>query len=61
MSTTIKEHKILSTGLHCLIDDKGRVEVYTEKEYNTISILNSWWKKIGKNYFRNGLRQKFHD
>ena len=47
----IKEHKILETGLHCLIDNKGRVEVYTEKEYNTISILNPWWKRMKSKYF----------
>ena len=49
MST--KEHKVLPTGLHCLIDDKGRVEVYTEKEYTTVSILNSWWKRMKSKYF----------
>ena len=54
MSTTIKQHKVLSTGLHCLIDDKGRVEVYTEKEYTTISILNPWWKRMKTKYFGNG-------
>ncbi len=54
MGTIIKQHKILATGLHCLIDDKGRVEVYTEKEYNTISILNPWWKRMKSKYFTNG-------
>ena len=49
--STIKEHRVLETGLHCLIDDKGRVEVYTEKEYNTISILNPWWKRMKSKYF----------
>ena len=43
--------KILPTSLHCLIDDKGRVHVYTEKEYNTISILNPWWKRMKSKYF----------
>ena len=47
----IKEHIVLETGLHCLIDNKGRVEVYTEEEYNTISILNLWWNRMKSKYF----------
>jgi len=47
----IKEHIVLETGLHCLIDDKGRVEVHTEKEYSIISILNPWWKRMKSKHF----------
>lgn len=54
MGTIIKQHKILPTGLHCVINDKGRVEVYTEKEYTTMESLISWWEKIKLKYFRNG-------
>lgn len=54
MGTIIKQHKILPTGLHCVINDKGRVEVYTEKEYATIEALAPWWEKIKLKYFRNG-------
>ena len=46
----IKEHKILETGLHCLIDDKGRVEVYTEEEYETISIIEKLFHKVKSKY-----------
>ena len=42
----IKQHKILPTGLHAIVDQKNRVHIYTEKEYNTISILNPWWKRM---------------
>ena len=44
------KHKILSTGLHCLIDNKGHVSVYTEKEYAHLS----WWKRMKSKYFTNG-------
>ena len=44
------QHKILSTGLHCLIDKKGHVSVYTEKEYAHLS----WWQKQKLKYFTNG-------
>lgn len=53
MSTHVK-HIVLPTGLHCLIDKKGRVEVYTEKEYAKIEALTSWWKKMKSKYFGNG-------
>ncbi len=39
-------HKVLPTGLHSLIDNKGRVYIYTEKEYTHMS----WWKKVKINY-----------
>jgi hypothetical protein len=45
--STKKEHKILQTGLHCIIDNKGRVEVYTEKEYT----FKTWWKRMKSKYF----------
>ncbi len=54
MDMNIKEHKILPTGLHCLIDDKGRVHVYTEEQYSKLMATNLWWKKIKLKYFRNG-------
>lgn len=44
------EHRVLPTGLHCLIDDKGRVEVYTEKEYEHLS----WWDHQRIKYFGHG-------
>ena len=34
----IKEHKVLPTGLHCLIDDKGHVHcVHRERVYHNIN------------------------
>jgi len=39
------EHKIVN-GLHCIIDKRGRVNVYTEKEY----IHLTWWNKIKIKY-----------
>jgi hypothetical protein len=54
MGTIIKQHKILATGLHCVINDKGRVEVYTEKEYAKIEALTSWWEKMKRKYFNRG-------
>jgi len=38
----IMQHKVLSTGLHTILDDKGRVHVFTESEYTHLS----WWKQI---------------
>lgn len=35
-------HKVLPTGLHTIIDETGRVYVYTEEEYTHMS----WWKKV---------------
>jgi hypothetical protein len=43
----IKEHKILPTNLHCITDDKGHVNVYTEKEYQHLI----WWKLVKLKYF----------
>jgi len=39
------EHKVLPTGLHCIIDGK-RVSVYTEKEYQHLE----WWKRVKINF-----------
>ena len=39
------QHKIVN-GLHCIIDKRGRVNVYTEKEYTHLQ----WWKKIQIKY-----------
>ena len=50
MGTIIKEHKVLATGLHCIIDKKGRVHVYTEKEYEHLS----WWDYQRIKYFGHG-------
>jgi len=36
------QHKVLPTGLHTIIDKKGRVHVYTEKEYTHLT----WWSQI---------------
>ena len=46
----IIEHKVLATGLHCITDKKGRVHVYTEKEYEHLS----WWDHQRIKYFGNG-------
>lgn len=40
------KHKVLPTGLHSLIDNRGRVHIYTEKEYTHMS----WWKKVKLKY-----------
>ncbi len=40
------QHKILQTGLHAIIDKKGRVHVYTEKEYTHLT----WWGRIKMKY-----------
>jgi hypothetical protein len=39
-------HKVLPTGLHSLIDKKGRVHIFTEKEYTHMS----WWTKVKLKY-----------
>ena len=46
MSTPLK-HVVLATGLHCIIDNKGHVHVYTEKEYEHLS----WWDYQRIKYF----------
>ena len=40
------QHKILQTGLHTIIDNKGRVHVYTEEEYTHLT----WWEKTKIKY-----------
>jgi len=40
------QHKVLPTGLHCIIDNNGVVHVYTEKEYCHFE----WWIKIKMKY-----------
>ena len=42
-------HKIIN-GLHCIIDDNGKVEVYTESEYKTHLQSMSWWSKVKIKY-----------
>ena len=37
------EHRIVN-GLH-IVETKGRIEVYTEKEYRDLEIQSSWWKR----------------
>jgi len=39
-------HKILQTGLHTIIDKKGRVHVYTEQEYTHLT----WWDRVKLKY-----------
>jgi hypothetical protein len=39
-------HKVLPTGLHSLIDNRGIVHIFTEEEYTHMS----WWKKVKINY-----------
>jgi len=40
------KHKVLSTGVHCILDSDGRVHVYTENEY----YHQEWWLKIKSKY-----------
>jgi hypothetical protein len=40
------KHKVLSTGLHCITNSKGRVYVFTEKEYQHMS----WWQSVRLRY-----------
>ena len=40
------KHKVLSTGLHCITNSKGRVYVFTDKEYQHMS----WWKSVRLRY-----------
>lgn len=42
----IMEHKVLSTGLHTILDKQGRVHVFTESEYTHLS----WWRKVKMKY-----------
>jgi len=39
-------HKVLPTGLHSLIDNRGRVHIYTEEEYTHMT----WWEKVKLKY-----------
>lgn len=39
------EHKIVN-GLHTIIDSKGHVHVYTEREYTQLT----WWSKVKQKY-----------
>lgn len=41
----IKQHKILPSGLHAIVDQKNRVHIYTELEYNSYKV---YWKDGGK-------------
>ena len=40
------EHKITTTGLHCIINSKGRVFVFTEEEYEHLK----WWQLVRIKY-----------
>jgi hypothetical protein len=40
-------HKILPSGLHCLVLDTGRIEIYTETEWRHLS----WWETVKLKYF----------
>ena len=40
------KHKVLSTGLHCITNSKGRVYVFTEKEYQHMN----WWQSVKLRY-----------
>ncbi len=44
----IKKHKVLPTGLHTIMDAKGRVHVFTENEYLHIT----WWTRIKRKFFK---------
>lgn len=39
-------HKVLKTGLHCITNSKGRVYVFTEKEYEHLN----WWQLVKIRY-----------
>lgn len=38
----VKQHKILPSGLHAIVDQKNRVHIYTELEYQQLT----WWQKV---------------
>ena len=40
------KHKVLPTGLHSLIDNRGRVHIFTEEEYTHMT----WWEKVKLKY-----------
>lgn len=44
---TIKAHRILPSGLHAVIRESGRVDIYTEAEWNHLS----WWDVMKLKYF----------
>lgn len=43
------EHKIVN-GLHCIINAKGLVSVFTEIEYENYLDSLSWWAKVKINF-----------
>jgi hypothetical protein len=44
----IKRHIVLPTGLHCIIDKKNHVHVFTEAEYLHIT----WWSRVKRKLFK---------
>lgn len=44
----IKEHKVLQTGLHCIIDKNNHVHVFTEDEFLHIT----WWSRVKRKVFK---------
>jgi len=47
----IKQYKILPTGLHAVVDQKNRVHIYTELEYQQLKWMKSAvqflvWKRV---------------
>jgi hypothetical protein len=46
----MKTIKQLPSGVYSIITN-GRVEIYTEKEFNNLYAHNLWWYKIKSKYF----------
>jgi len=44
---TIMTHKILPSGVHAVIRESGRVDIYTEAEWQHLS----WWEFIKLKHF----------
>ena len=44
----IKRHIVLPTGLHCIIDKKNHVHVFTEDEY----LHTTWWSRVKRKLFK---------
>lgn len=51
MRNKIVNYKQLPTGVHVTIDSKGKVEVYTPREWEH----RNWWSNVVKKYFKFNL------
>ena len=43
------KHKVLETGIHCIINESGTVYVFTENEYNEYQHF-TWWNLVRLRY-----------